>query len=91
MYAEVLSGAPTLAALARLRTLLRSLDWLSEPRDIWDRAAETRFALARRGHQASLVDVYLALSAAEAGHALLTRDTDFARIKEALPLEVTLF
>jgi len=91
VYAELLSGARTRSAFENLRTLLRSLDWLDEPPDAWDRVAEARFALARQGVQAFLVDLLVAVTAAEAGAALLTRDRDFSRVTRVLPLDVTVF
>lgn len=91
IYAELLSGALTREIQNQLKILLRSLHWIREPSDIWDRVAEARFTLARQGHQATLVDVMIAISAAEAGAVLLTRDRDFERISLALPLTLSLF
>lgn len=91
IYAEVLSGAPTRAALDHLRTLLRSLRWLPDPPALWERVAEVRFNLARQGYQAAIVDIMIGIAAADAGLVLLTRDRDFEYIAEALPLTVSLF
>lgn len=90
VLAEVLSGAPSWAEWRRLERLLGALDWLPLPLDVWRRAAEARFTLARRGTQAALADLLIALAAVEADAALLTRDRDFARIAEALPLRLEL-
>ncbi|MCL4838839.1 MAG: PIN domain-containing protein [Thermoanaerobaculia bacterium] len=90
MLAEVLSGAPGWAEWRRLERLLGALEWLPLPLDVWRRAAEARFTLARRGTQAVLVDLLIALAAVEADAALLTRDRDFERIAEALPLRLEL-
>ncbi len=91
VYAELLSGARTRSAFEELRALLGALNWLDEPPVAWDRVAEARFALARQGVQASLVDLLIAVTAAEAGAALLTRDSNFGRIGRVLPLDVTVF
>jgi len=90
VLAEVLSGAPSYAEWKRLERLLGALDWLPLPLDVWRRAADARFALARRGTQAALVDLLVALAAVEADAALLTRDRDFERIAEVLPLRLDL-
>ena len=90
VQAEVLSGAPTYAEWKRLERLLGALDWLPLPVDVWRRAADARFALARRGNQAALVDLLIALAAVEADAQLLTRDSDFGRIAEVLPLRLEL-
>jgi predicted nucleic acid-binding protein len=74
-----------------LKRVFHGLEWLSDPTALWDRLAEHRFALARRGYQASLVDLMIALSALDAGHALLTRDRDFRRIQGVIPIEVEIF
>ena len=91
VLAEVLSGAPSYAEWKRLERLLGALDWLPLPLDVWRRAAEARFNLARRGTQAALVDLLIALVAIEADAALHTRDRDFERIAEVLPLRLELF
>ena len=91
VYSELISGARTRSAFEDLRTLLGSLEWLAEPAAAWDRVAEARFALARQGIQASLVDLLIAVTAAEDGASLLTRDRDFERISRIVPLDVTIF
>ena len=91
IYAEVLSGARTRYIQHRLRNLFQALRWLPEPLHVWDRVAEVRFNLARLGHQASLPDVMIALTAAESVCALLTRDRDFERIRSVLPLDLVVF
>ncbi|HEY3351489.1 MAG TPA: PIN domain-containing protein [Thermoanaerobaculia bacterium] len=88
VVAEVLSGARTRADFVRLKDAFEGLALLPEPADSWPRVAETRFALARRGTQAALVDILIALTAADAGHAVLTRDADFRRIATVVPVEV---
>ncbi len=91
VFAEVLSGARRPADFDLLNRLLRGLDRLSEPEALWDRVAEHRFALARRGYQASLVDLTIALAALDSGHTLLTRDRDFRRIQAVIPAELEVF
>jgi len=90
VYAEVLSGAPTLAAYQRLRVTLDALEWLAGPADLWERVAHARFTLARQGIQATLADLLIAVTASHAGHSLLTRDRDFLRIRQVVPLDVVL-
>lgn len=91
VYAELLSGARTRAEFEKLRSLLSALDWLFEPDHPWDRVAEARFALARGGFQASLVDVLISLTALDSRHSVLTRDTDFDHISRILPIERAVF
>ena len=88
VVAEVLSGARTRADFVRVKDAFEGLTLLPDPVDSWPRVAEARFSLARRGTQASLVDVLIALTAADAGHALLTRDADFRRIASVIPVEL---
>ena len=91
IYAEVLSGARSRQVQTRLKTHLKGLPWLPEPADPWERAADTRFTLARQGYQSSLVDVLIALIASDADASLLTRDRDFERIRLVLPLNIMFF
>lgn len=91
ILAEVLSGAPSRAEFDRLRDLFRGLDRLPDPPELWERVAEARYALARKGHQASLVDLSIAVACLDGGHALVTRDGDFRAITRVLPLELDVF
>jgi predicted nucleic acid-binding protein len=89
--AEVLSGVPSRKEFDLLRELFGGLVWLADPASLWERVAEQRFLLARKGYQASLVDLAISLAASDAGHALLTRDSDFRRIQEGVAIELHLF
>ncbi|MGH9366301.1 MAG: type II toxin-antitoxin system VapC family toxin [Thermoanaerobaculia bacterium] len=89
--AEVLSGARSRRDFDILKSLLDGLDQLEEPASLWERVAELRFALARSGYQASLIDLTIALSSLDAGHTLLTRDADFRRIQAVVPMELEVF
>ena len=89
--AEVLSGAQTSGQYERLRRLFEGLIRMADPPDLWDRVAEYRFALARGGFQAEIVDLAVAVAALSGGHRLLTRDRDFARIRTVVPIELDLF
>ena len=91
VYAEVLSGTASRADFELLGSVLQGLDWLPEPARLWDRIAEARFTLARRGFQAAILDLIIALCALDASHTLLTRDRDFARIQTVLPFDLDLF
>jgi len=51
----------------------------------------SRFALARRGRQARLVDLAIAHMALAARHRLLTGDRDFVEIAGLLGFELEIF
>jgi len=91
ILAEVLSGAGSRAELERLRRLFQGLERLTDPPELWDRIAESRYALARKGHQASLVDLAIAVTCLDGGHTLVTRDHDFRAIARVIPLELEVF
>ena len=91
ILAEVLSGAATRAEFEYLRELFQGLDRLFDPPNLWDRVAESRFALARRGHQAAVVDLSIAITCHEARDRLVTRDRDFRAIARVIPVEIELF
>jgi predicted nucleic acid-binding protein len=90
IIAEVSSGARTVALFEKLRARLGALTILSDPPDLWQRVGEVRFGLARKGVQAHIVDLSIALTARAHAHCLLTRDRDFGRIADALSLELDL-
>jgi predicted nucleic acid-binding protein len=91
VWAEVLSGTRDRPAYLRLARALSGLRMLLEPPDVWNRVAEARFALARVGTQAAVADLWIAIVASDSGHALLTRDRDFERIRTVVPLDVACF
>jgi len=91
ILAEVLSGALSRAEYDRLRDLFWGLDRLIDPPELWERIAEARYSLARKGHQASLVDLSIALACLDGGHTLVTRDRDFRPIARAFSLELDVF
>ena len=89
--AELLSGAQSSSEFAMLRDLAEGLEWVADPEAVWTRVADYRFALARGGFRAGLVDLVIAVAALEAGLPLLTRDHAFARIRTVVPIELDLF
>jgi predicted nucleic acid-binding protein len=89
--AEVLSGALTSSQYERLRILFDGVIGVLDPPALWERVAEYRFALARGGFQAEIVDLAIAVTALSGGHRLLTRDRDFQRIRTVVPIELDLF
>jgi predicted nucleic acid-binding protein len=91
VYAEILSGTASRSDFVLLGGLLHGLEWLPEPANLWERIAQARFTLARRGFQAAILDLIIALCAMEASHTLLTRDRDFTRIQTVLPFELEVF
>ena len=89
--AEVLSGARSLCEYHLIKELFEGLEWVSDADSLWPRVADYRFALARGGFQAGLIDLTIALTALDAGLRLLTRDRAFARIRTVVPIELDLF
>lgn len=80
VYAELISGARNAEERDGLRELLAALPTLDAPEDVWDQVGEVRHALARRGRQASLVDVLIAVIAASNAVPVYTLDADFDAI-----------
>ncbi|HEV8611610.1 MAG TPA: PIN domain-containing protein [Thermoanaerobaculia bacterium] len=91
IVAEVLSGAATRAEFEHLRELFRGLERLADPPELWDRVAEARYALARKGHQGALVDLAIAVTCHEGGDRLVTRDRGFRAIARVIPIELQVF
>ena len=84
--AEVVSGARTQQRFQQLNALFDALIDLNPPADVWSQVTTNRFALARRGHQISLVDLLIAVTAAAHRVPLWTLDEDFQQIAHVLPL-----
>ena len=91
IFAEIVSGARDVAAQNEMKMLLLDVRWLRPAEPIWQRVADTRFALARLGQTCEILDVMIALTAADWGVKLLTRDRDFQRIARVLPLDLEVF
>ena len=85
---EVFSGAKTERERSRLKELFLAVPSLEFPADIWERVEETRFRLARKGHQASLIDLMIAVTAFFHETPLWTLDDDFKMIREAVALHL---
>lgn len=85
---EVLSGAPNHRELARLRRVFDALPHLELPQQLWPAIEQARFDLARRGRQAALVDLMIALTAAEHDVDLWTLDQDFGPIRTVIPFRL---
>ena len=85
IHTEVVSGAPTKREFQRLRTLFGAITSLDPPNEMWFRIEECRFALARRGVQASLVDLWIALTASHHRVVLWSLDDDFRSIAPVVP------
>ncbi len=64
---------------------------MADPEAVWSRVADYRFALARGGFRAGLVDLVIATAALDSGLPLLTRDRGFQRIRTVVPIELDLF
>ena len=86
--AELLSGTPTQQAYDLLKDRLSVIPLLEGPSHLWDLVAQGRFRLARKGIQASLIDVSIAVVARHHRCALYSLDKDFSQISKVLPLNL---
>lgn len=88
VFAEIVSGARHKRERDRLEELFSALPMLEEPDGVWFRVADSRYNLARRGYQATLVDLLLAHIALHHESPFLTSDKDFQPISRLLQLEL---
>lgn len=86
IQAEVVSGAQTAQAFHQLRSRFSALARLELPSELWFHLEEHRFALARRGHQASLIDLMIAVTSQTHHVPLWTLDKGFQSIASIIPL-----
>ena len=82
---EVASGARTDHERKELHEVFAAIPLFNLPPDVWRQIEEARFTLARKGRQASLIDLMIAATAQYHGTLLWSLDTDFAVIHGALP------
>lgn len=81
--AELLKGVEP-SQHAELWTTLVGLEWRDLNREDWRRTGEVASELRRRGESLPLTDVAIATTAARAGAAVWTADSDFERIAKVL-------
>lgn len=87
---EVLAGARTEEAAARLRRLVTSFDWIPvDPAGDFEGAAKVYRACRRAGTTPrNLVDCMIAAIALRTGASVLSADRDFDEIAAVLPLRL---
>ncbi len=79
VLAELVAGVPA-ERRSEYALRLRALPWSGMDRDGWLRTGLVRGDLRRAGFTASLVDIAIAVSAAQAGAALWTADAAHERV-----------
>ena len=82
--AEVLSGSRNERERSSLRELFSVVPCLALPEDAWERVEEARYKLARKGCQASLIDLLIACVSERHRAPLWTLDEDFSFIGSAI-------
>ena len=86
VLAEVLSGALDEKTYRQMQSHFSALRRLDPPVDLWSKIARSRFELARKGIQASLIDLILAWTAVHHNCHVLTLDADFQRLAPIVPV-----
>lgn len=85
---ELLSGTRSEPEYRMLEDRLAGLPWLNIPHGFWNEVARTRFLLARKGFQASIPDLSIAVIARHYGCSLLTLDRPLIQIAKLLPVKL---
>lgn len=88
IVAEILSGCKTQRQFQKLKTYLATLPKIHPPENTWEKIASTRFRLARKGFQASIPDLFIALTASHHEKVLFTKDEQFKAISTVVSLEL---
>lgn len=86
--AEILSGVRSAEDFRKLSTWMEGLTDCPASPDVWRRIAESRFRLARRGIQQSLIDLWIAWTAHENGFPLWSLDEDFTRMTDVVSFKL---
>jgi predicted nucleic acid-binding protein len=82
--AELIAGLKGETA-DRMWATLTSLPWVEMTRQLWRDVGEVAARLRQEGQKLPLTDVAIAMAAAQVGHALWSFDSDFERVRSALP------
>jgi predicted nucleic acid-binding protein len=85
---EIISGAPNKSDFQKLRIFLNSIIFLDAPENIWRSIEDYRFLLARKGTQASLIDLWIAVVAEENNALIWTLDKDFIAMNKVVHFEI---
>jgi len=86
---ELRRGIRSSAERRRVLPLLGGCHYLDSPTNLWEEAGDLGFTLARAGVTAKSMDLLIAVHALGHGVTLLTRDADFARMRQAgVPLQL---
>ena len=85
--AEIVSGVTVKPEFEKMKGLLDSLPALNAFEDIWIKIAQYRFLLARKGIQASLIDLWIAVVAQEHAVYVWTLDKDFHYLNTVVPFD----
>jgi predicted nucleic acid-binding protein len=80
---EIRRGLRSRADRARVLPLLDGCHVLEQPRALWEEAGELGALLGRRGATVKSLDLLVAVYALSHGVAVLTRDSDFQRMRRA--------
>lgn len=88
ILAELMQGAKSDKEISVIREFLSVFSFLVESTATWDRAGSLAFALRKKGKTVGLSDCLLAVLANESDAEILTLDTHFSIIKEALTIRL---
>jgi predicted nucleic acid-binding protein len=80
VMAEVCRGVRVRRHYERMRNAFAVMCWVPTTENIWSHATELAWNLAERGITMQITDLVIAASALAADAAVLTLDSDFARV-----------
>jgi predicted nucleic acid-binding protein len=86
VLAELIQGAKSRGEIKALKDFSCVFNFLEESASTWVKAGELSFLLRQSGQQTGLSDCCLAISAGEAGAAILTLDNHFKAIQKHLDI-----
>lgn len=86
VLAELIQGAKSRKEVKTLNDFAYVFPFLEESGKTWEKAGELSFSLKKAGKQVGLSDCYIAVAAHQEKAGILTLDTHFITIKEALDI-----
>lgn len=88
VLAELMQGSKGEKELVTIKEFLYVFEFLSESKDLWEKAGELSFNLTRKGFKAGLSDCYIAVASHGNDVSILTLDNHFKFIKELIEIKL---
>lgn len=88
VLAELMQGAKGEKELVTIKEFLYVFEFLSESKELWEKAGELSFNLTRKGFKPGLSDCYIAVASHGNNVGIMTLDSHFKFIKDLIEIKL---